>query len=305
VLSDVLPFGGDGEYDDVMRSLRGGSSVLTDTVAVHASGKRIDVSVSITPHADELGSVSSLSAIMRDISERRELERLQQEFLAMASHELRTPLVVIQGQAQLMQRRGVYNAQALETIVERSRQLGRLIDDLLVASQMEADRFTVNLHAMDLVAVVQSAARQLAGQGDGVLVRAPHHPVIILADPHRLDQVFVNLLTNAVKYSPAGSEVEVRIREEGDRVRVEVVDHGIGISREAIPHLFDRFYRAPEVVEDTKGTGLGLYITRRIVEAHRGTIAVESEIGQGSTFALTFPAVREGVPADSLAGHRR
>jgi PAS domain S-box-containing protein len=288
-LRDILPLNGDGEYQRIMDSLREGAPIHVETVAVRCDDERVDVSVSITPHTDDLGAVSSLSAIIRDISERRALERLQKEFLAMASHELRTPLAAIQGHAQLMQRRGTYSEIGIETIITQSRQLTRLIDDLLLASQIDADRLDLRLDRLDLVAVVQEATSHIPREGGAIRVDAPAHSVMIRADRQRLGQVFGNLLTNAVKYSAEDSEIIVRIAHGEDEVLVDVVDHGIGIRHDDIPHLFTRFYRAQDVADDIQGTGLGLYITRRIVEGHGGTIAVQSEVGRGSTFSLTFP----------------
>lgn len=305
MLSDLLPSGGDAGYEPMMQSLRAGKPLRADTVAVRANGELIDVSVSITPHTDDLGHVTSLSAIIGDISERRALERLQQEFLAMASHELRTPLLVIQGQAQLMQRRNAYNESGIESIISQTRQLARLIDDLLLASQIEADRFGVHLVELDLVSVVESAVHHILGVGHAATLQVPDCPVMIQADRQRLYQVFANLLANASKYSHQGSKIEVRVMREDDDARVDIIDHGIGIPSDVIPHLFERFYRAPNVVEQTKGAGLGLYITHRIVEAHGGRISVESEVGKGSTFTLRLPLVTESLrPAEPAAAIR-
>ncbi len=290
-LRDLLPFEGAAGYERTMRPLWQGEPVHVDTFGVRNDGKRIDVSVGVTPHTDELGAVSSLSAIISDISERRAIERLQQEFLAMASHELRTPLVAIRGYAQLMQRRKAYNEQSLETIVAQTRQLAGLIDDLLLASQIEANRFELRKGELDLVAVARRAATTSVLSDDcDIRVDVPDDPVVILADRQRIEQVFANLLTNAVKYSPDGGTVEVSISKSNGVARVRIRDQGIGIREVDIPHLFERFYRAPDVAQETKGAGLGLYITQRIVEDHGGRVDVESEIGQGSTFTVTLPA---------------
>jgi PAS domain S-box-containing protein len=293
-LRDILPFGGDAGYEQTVDSLREGVPVAVETVAARADGERIDVSVSITPHSDDVGAVSSLSAIIRDISERRALERMQKEFLAMASHELRTPLVSIQGHAQLMQRRGTYSERGAATIITQARQLSRLIDDLLLASQIDADRLELRRDELDLVAAAREAAGYVANS-DGIRIEAPPHPVVIRADRQRLGQVFGNLLTNAVKYSVGDAEIQVRISDGDGEVRVDVIDHGIGIRPDDIPHIFTRFYRAEDVAGEIKGTGLGLYITRRIVEGHGGTITVESKPGEGSTFTLTFPVSEEAM----------
>lgn len=295
-LREILPLGGDDEYERIVDSLRAGEPLHMETVAVRCDGEHIDVSVSITPHTDDLGAVSSLSAIIRDISERRALERLQKEFLAMASHELRTPLAAIQGHAQLMQRRGAYSALGTETIITQSRQLARLVDDLLLASQIDADRLQLRLDELDVVAAAREATGHIVREGAAIRVDAPSRPVMIRADRQRLGQVFGNLLTNAVKYSADASEIAVRITDGEDQVRIEVVDHGIGIGQDDIPHLFTRFYRVGDVAGDIQGTGLGLYITRRIVEGHGGTITVHSEVGRGSTFTLTLPMSKNALP---------
>ncbi|HZU12366.1 MAG TPA: ATP-binding protein [Chloroflexota bacterium] len=304
-LPDLLPFGSAAEYQDAMRSLLSGEPVSAETVVRRADGTEIDVSVSMAPHRDELGVVTSLSAIIRDISERRAVERLQQEFLAMASHELRTPLVLIQGHAQLMQRSGTYNAATVETIIGQTRRLARLIDDLLIASEIESNRFGVRLVELDVVPLVRSMARQFDGVENRVVVRVPDFPIVIHADRHRLEQALANLLTNAVKYSPQGSEIELEIRDEAAKVVIEVRDHGIGIPPDAIPHLFDRFYRAEDVVETVKGAGLGLYITQQIIAAHGGTIDVTSEVGKGSTFRLRFPLTHDATQVEPVAALSR
>jgi PAS domain S-box-containing protein len=288
-LHDLLPFENDETYDGVMGSLRAGTAVHAETLGVAANGERVDIAVSIAPHADELGALGSLSAIMRDIRERRALERLQGEFLAMASHELRTPLVSILGFAQLMQRRQIYNEQAVATIVAQTRTLTHLIDDLLAASQLEAGGLTLTPSDVDLVAVVREAVGLMSAQGRVISVEAPAGALIVHADSQRLHQVLANLLTNAMKYSTEGSDIAVRVRSEGGDARVDVTDHGIGINPEDLAHVFDRFFRSAEAVEHEKGAGLGLFITRRLVERQGGTIRVESVPGEGSTFSFTLP----------------
>jgi signal transduction histidine kinase len=251
-----------------------------------------------------VGEVHAVSVIIRDISERRKLERLQQEFLAMASHELRTPVGVIQGHAQLMQRRSVYREDSVEAIVAQARRLTHLIDDLLLASQIEADGFELHRMEVDLAHVARTTAGHFASGGAHITVRAPDHPVLVAADRHRLEQVLVNLLTNAVKYSPDEAEIEVRVMEDENAVLVQVIDRGMGIPQEDIPHLFDRFYRAHQGTAHVGGAGLGLYISRQIMEAHGGTIGVESEVGRGSTFTLRLPVEMHSEPPAAIAGSR-
>ena len=295
-LAEVLPVVADGERDRVMGQLGAGRAVFLETAATHADGQQLDVSVGLTPHAGPLGELAAISAIIRDVSERKALKRLQQEFLAMASHELRTPVGTIKGYAQLMRRRGIYNEQAVDAIVSQTDQLGRLVEDLLLASQIAADRLTLRPVAIDLVTEVRAAAEQQRVNRATIRVEAPTEPLTVSADRQRLGQVFTNLLTNAIKYSPPDSDILVRVGQSGDAARMEVIDRGVGIPPEALPHLFDRFYRVAGAAERAQGLGLGLYITRRIVEAHGGRIGVESAPGRGSTFTVSLPLASEPDP---------
>jgi PAS domain S-box-containing protein len=289
-LSDFLTFADDPvETNRIVSELSAGRPVQLERTAVGANKRPIDISIGLTPHLGLLGELIATSLIIRDISERRALERLQHEFLAMASHELRNPLAAIRGHAQLMQRRGAYSQASLDAIVAQSDQLRRLIDDLLLASQIEADRLDLHRVETDVGAEARLAVEGLQANRLELRVVTPDEPLVILADPPRLRQVLANLLTNAIKYSPEDSDVVMRVDRAGETVQVAVVDHGIGIPREALPHLFDRFFRAEGAAHQTQGLGLGLYITRRIVEAHGGAISVESERGRGSTFTITLP----------------
>lgn len=290
-LREILCLGeDDAAWQQIMVELRAGRPIHREMTGTHASGHRVDLSVGLTPRLGLLGELLGVSAIIRDISERRETERLQQEFLAMATHELRNPLAGIKGNAQLMRRRAAYSERAVDAIVAQANQLDRLIEDLLLASQIEADRLELMPEKIDLVAEVLAAADALGVAEALVCVEAPSVPVQVMADRQRLGQVFANLLTNAVKYSGAhGGEIVVRVDRAGDEAHVSFVDQGAGIPPEILPRIFDRFYRAPGAAGRAPGLGLGLYISHRIVEAHGGRITVESEVGAGSTFTVVLP----------------
>ena len=294
-LRDFLaPTGADAECTRIVGELRAGRSVHLDTVAVWTDGRQVDVSVGLTPHLGPLGELSDVALIIRDVSERRALERLRHEFLAMASHELRNPVAAIRGHAQLMRRRGAYSERSVDTIVDQADQLRRLIDDLLLASQIEADRLDLHLAETDVVAEAHAAAEDVRADRPTLRIEVPPEPLVMLADRQRLRQVFANLLTNAIKYSPDGSEVVLCVARADVEARVSVTDRGVGIPPEALPHLFDRFFRAEGAAERAQGLGLGLYITHRIVEAHGGRMGVESMLGRGSTFTVTLPLYRSG-----------
>jgi PAS domain S-box-containing protein len=288
-LSVVLPFLADGERERITSELRAGHNVLLEGAATHADGRRVDASVGLTPHPGPLGELAAISAIIRDVSERKALERLQQEFLAMASHELRNPLGVIKGYAQLMRRRGTYDEQAVDGIVSQSDRLGRLIEDLLLASQIAAERLILRPEELDLVEEVRAAVEHQRVNRAAIHVEAPDEQLVVSADRLRLGQVLTNLLANAVKYAPPDTDIVVRAARADDEARIEVVDRGVGIPPDALPRLFERFYRVAGTAERVQGLGLGLYISRRIVEAHRGRISVVSEPGRGSTFIVCLP----------------
>jgi PAS domain S-box-containing protein len=237
----------------------------------------------------------------RDISERRAQEAMQRDFIAMITHELRNPLTALKGYAQLMQRRGSYDARSMAVIVRQSDLLERLVDDLRDVARLEAKRLELNPAETDLVALAEAAiaqARPLATTHT-LHLDAPETPLIGWWDGDRIAQVLQNLLSNAIKYSPEGGAIRLLIADGGDAARVSVADEGIGIVPEAIPQLFSRFYRAEGAQHrGIQGLGLGLYITRALIEAHGGRIWVESEVGKGTTFTFTLPYRNGGAPTD-------
>jgi len=236
----------------------------------------------------------------------QEANRLKNEFVSMVSHELRTPLTSIQGYVALMLEGegGEPTAEQREflTIVQNnSERLLALIADLLDLARIEAGRIELRRATVDLARLIRGVADTLrplveAKQQRLTLDMAEPLPPV-WADADRLAQVLTNLLSNAHKYTPAGGAIGVGARAENGAVRVEVRDTGIGLSREDQAQLFSRFFRAKNrAVQEVGGTGLGLVITRSLVEMHGGTIAVSSAPGQGSTFSITLPA-SEAPPA--------
>ncbi len=228
----------------------------------------------------------------RDISERLARQQTQQDFLAMVAHDLRTPLTAMKGYIDLMQRRAVYNAGYVATIAMQAERMSRLIADVLEVSRLDANRLVLRRTATDLVSLLQTCVAE-TGQLDGdhpITLVAPDGPLVGEWDPDRVYQVVQNLLMNAVKYSAAGEAIEVRAVGAGDTACVSITDHGVGVPPEALPHLFDRFYRADNVIgSGAKGLGLGLYICKGLIEAHGGTLWAESVLGAGSTFTFTLP----------------
>jgi PAS domain S-box-containing protein len=236
----------------------------------------------------------------RDISERRAQETMQRDFIAMITHELRNPLTALKGYAQLMQRRAAYDPRSLAVIVRQANLIERLVNDLRDAARLEANRLDLTPEEVDLVPLADGAvehARALATAHE-LRLDLPDRPVIGWWDGDRIAQVLQNLLSNAIKYAPDGGEILLRVEDGGEEVRVSITDRGIGIAPEAIPNLFSRFYRAEGATSRAiQGLGLGLYITRALVEAHGGRIWVESALGEGSTFTFTLPRTPPPAPS--------
>ena len=237
----------------------------------------------------------------------REASRLKDEFLATVSHELRTPLTAIVGWLHLV-RTGQMEAssveQALETVERNARSQAQLINDLLDVSRVVTGKLHLEVLPVALAAVVDGAITSVRPAADAkrIDVRAALDPDLpdVQGDRDRLQQVFWNLLSNSVKFTPEGGRIDVTVRAVDSSVEVEVRDTGQGISREFLPHVFDRFRQADQsTTREHGGLGLGLAIVRHLVELHGGTVRAESEgEGRGAAFAVTLPL----VPAPQRAG---
>jgi signal transduction histidine kinase len=169
----------------------------------------------------------------------------------------------------------------------------RLVNDLLDVSRIESGRLALRLEPLDLVSLCRHvAAEQMAASEREIELELPREPTIVRADADRIDQVLANLLSNALKYSPQECPVTLSVRKEAENAVIAIHDEGSGIPQEALPHLFERFYRVPGVQVQSGsgvGLGLGLYITRELVERHGGQIRAESTPGIGTTFSVTLP----------------
>ncbi len=292
-----------------------------------ASGQECSVSVSAAPLRDQRGQIAGAVSIMRDITALRQNEQALREanqqmsdFLSLASHELRTPLTGVIGHLQLAQRRlnrlassdrrwGTAYAEVetgwLAPVVEtlrraeqQARLMNRLVGDLLDASRIQADRLALRPDMCNLATIVEEAVEEQrhAWPNRTIVLSLPEAPrVPLLADADRIGQVVTNYLTNALKYSSKDQPVEVSVRMEGFQARVLVRDHGPGLPAAEQERVWERFHRAPGIeVQDGSGVGLGLglHISRTLIERHHGQVGVESLPGQGSTFWFTLPLTR-------------
>jgi len=245
--------------------------------------------------------ITGAVAVFRDITAIKQVEQLKDQFVSMAAHELRTPLTAIKGYAELLERRlgrdegRARDRQSLAVIRRQTERLAWLVNEMLDVSRIEAGQLRLNRELFDLSALAEETMNsvRVSNEQHSFVLDAPQE-VETFADAARIEQVLINLLTNAATYSPQGGTITVRARTEGDHATVSVRDTGIGIAPEEASRLFSRFYRSPQVgAMHTGGMGLGLYISREIIERHEGTIIVESTPDVGSTFTFTLPRTAE------------
>jgi signal transduction histidine kinase len=240
----------------------------------------------------------------------READRLKDEFVALISHDLRTPLTSIMGYLELTlddEAIGDDSRSYLEIVQRNSDRLLRLVNDLLFVARVEAGELDLHPHEIGLAAIVRQSVEEATPRATdrGVELRAHVEDVPdVRADRGRMFQLLDNLISNAIKFTPEGGSVEVRLVAKGSRVRIEVCDTGIGIAPAEQTRLFERFFRASTATErHIPGTGLGLYIASAIVDAHGGEIDVQSEPGTGTTFAVELPVVSPAeTPSAELVG---
>jgi signal transduction histidine kinase len=306
-------------FQDEQQVIRTGEPVI-GKVELETYGGRADTWVSTTkmPLRDERGQVIGTFGISRDVTTQisaeitlaqqavqlrahneslRELDRLKDEFIDLVSHELRTPLASIIGFVEVLREEGMSGPdadQCTEVIERNATRLQRLVADLLLLSQIQSGKMAMDFRSADLAGIAVGAVERLRPEADHkridlVLSVTTDMPPLAV-DPTRMAQLLGNLLSNAVKFTPDGGKVEVRLGTEGDQAVLEVADSGIGIPAADRERIFDRFFRTALATQQAiQGTGLGLAITKAIVEAHNGTIAVDSDEGRGSTFTVRLP----------------
>ncbi|MEK6276461.1 MAG: ATP-binding protein [Actinomycetota bacterium] len=244
----------------------------------------------------EGGSVLSI----RDVSERARLERMKDEFVLTASHELRSPLTSVQGFAELLMlerdKLSPKQAETVEIILDNTQHLVRLLNDLLDLARSDAGRLTIKPERCDVGPIAEDAARLMRALADSrdqrLAVEIDGDLPQISAEPDRVKQVLVNLLTNAHEYSPEGASIRVTASRVGDEVELAVADNGPGIPEDQLDYIFERFTRGDAgLTQRVGGTGLGLAIAKSLVELHGGAIGVSSQLGEGSTFRVVLPAL--------------
>lgn len=263
-----------------------------------ARGKVYDVSFAVFRLSAGDKPSTGCVLIIHDVTSRFELDESRREFVANVSHELRTPLTSIKGAAETIRMDDEMDTETrtyfLDMLLSESDRMSRIVSDLLVLSRLDNNRTKWNIETFDF----RQSVRHLCEVMRGDLEKHRHTVTLggdrelpkITADRQRIEQVVINIISNAVKYTPDGGRIDIRLRSDGGFIQLSVSDNGIGIPKEDISHLFERFYRVEKSRStDAGGTGLGLAIAKEIVEAHGGQIAVESTLGKGTTVLIDLP----------------
>ncbi|MFI5062820.1 MAG: sensor histidine kinase [Streptosporangiales bacterium] len=310
-------------FADEQRIIQTGEPVVGQVELETYSG-RPDAWVSTTkmPLRDEHGQIIGTFGISRDVTaeiraeqtlaeqalelsrqnERlRELDALKDEFIALVSHELRTPLTSIIGYVKLLRddRASGLDTEHFSEVIERNAErLLRLVGDLLFLSQVQSGKLTVEFRPADLADIAFQSVQEIRPEAERKRIDLMLTATAVQCeaiDPLRIAQLLANMLSNAVKFTPPGGHIEVRVDRDGDEAILTVSDTGLGIPAADREHIFERFFRTASATEHViPGTGLGLTISRAIVEAHGGSIAVDSEEGRGATFTVRLPVAGAG-----------
>ena len=285
-------------YNELTDSNKNQKTVLT-LRKINGEQRQILITVSKL----NIGTDQQSLITLLDTTSEKQLEEMKVDFVSMAAHELRTPLTAIRGYASLLQ---IHYAtqldQAAKELLTRliisTTNLTNLIDNLLSVSRIERNNLIVQAKPLHLGIIVKdifaSFEQQAFTKKQHFILNMPDALPQVMADPFRIGQVFINLISNALNYTPEGGTVTVTIANKSNCLEISVQDSGEVIPKEAMPRLFTKFFRVSGSLEQgSKGTGLGLYITKAIVQMHNGKIWAESTLGKGSTFSFTLPVATE------------
>jgi two-component system phosphate regulon sensor histidine kinase PhoR len=265
------------------------------------SERHIEVSAVPIKNADD--EVTGAVGLFHDITELKQLDQIRRDFVANVSHELRTPLSILRGYIEVLFDEPKTSREELTrilSIMERhSKRLQRLVDDLLSLAQLESSQAELELSIVRLDELFNNLIRdwkeKLAGKNLKVIIDLPSETLMLRADGTRLEEVLHNLLDNAVKFSPENGQIRLRGTRRGSNVVMSVADNGIGINKEHLPRIFERFYRADKArSRELGGTGLGLAIVKHIAQLHGGRVEAESELGRGTTIRIVLPELPPG-----------
>jgi PAS domain S-box-containing protein len=272
------------------------------TLSIQRGDKEVWLSLSEAVMLDASGAIAGRVFAFRDVSSERVVEQMKSDFVATVSHELRTPLTSIYGFAETLMRGDVEFSDVERTtflgyIASESGRLINIVDDLLSVARLETGTLRLNIEEIDIGSVVGEVVVRMQEHAERweFELDVPSAGVVVEADREKLSQVLLNLVDNAVKFSPEGGRISISARRRPESAEVRVSDQGVGIPRADQQRIFSKFFRAESTGVGVHGTGLGLFLARGLLVAMGGRIWVESKEGQGSTFVFELPAAASGV----------
>ena len=285
------------ELLDMIDQARTSMQAVKRSIVLHTLGART-VEANVVPIRNEQITSQDILLVLNDITEIKRLEKVRKDFIANVSHELKTPVATISGFAETVLDEGGKNQENVmeftQIIYDEARRLSLLINDLLELSKLESDESNLHMQTLDLSHLVGENVDRMAKiarlRKIHIEYSQPPKSIAIISDVDAINQILSNLLDNAIKYSMDEGQIEVKLEELNNRVKISVSDSGIGIPGKEIPRIFERFYRVDKArSRKTGGTGLGLAIVKHLAENLGGQVMVESNLGQGSTFSFTLP----------------
>jgi len=288
----------------IEETLRAGKAMQSELVRADSkTNSERDVEISAVPIKDDAGLTTGAVVLFHDITQLKQTDKVRRDFVANVSHELRTPLSILRGYIETLLDNPQTSDKELSRILgvmeRHSKRLGLLVDDLLTLARLESRSAGLQFSDVQLAELFQSVIRdwekKLAEKQLKVVVDLSPDARTIRADETRLHEVLYNLLDNALKYSRENGEIRLRAVQRGPEIVLSVTDNGIGISKDDLPRIFERFYRADKArSRELGGTGLGLAIVKHIAQLHGGRVEAESELGKGTTIRVILPVTWRG-----------
>ena len=290
-------------FDDVAQKLDLGitfNDILNDSEKNFniLSINNLIIKISVVQIMNEYKEAEGGMLVLQDVTEQEKLDKMRKEFVANVSHELRTPLTTIKSYTETLLDGALdnkeYTVNFLQVINSESDRMTRLVKDLLQLSKLDYDKMEWNMKSLNILNIIRDCVVKMEisvkQKSQSLSFEAQGELCEITGDKDRIEQVIINIISNAIKYTPENGSIKVTAGKHEDNVEIRIADTGMGIPKEDLPRLFERFYRVDKARSRAMGgTGLGLSIAKNIVEAHRGSIRIESEYGKGSEVIINFP----------------
>jgi PAS domain S-box-containing protein len=308
-ISIIIPTNRINEETHIIENIRKGIKVdHFETIRVAKDGKEINISLTVSPVKNKHGKIIGASKIARDITDKieaekqrllfterlKELNNYKDEFMAMASHELKTPMTIIKANLQILAQRMMAdsNIDFINRTLKQVNKLTDLVNSLLDISKIQAGKLHIHTSRIDMNILLKEITDniQQTTSTHKIFFKESKEQLYAIADSERIDQVLVNMLINAIKYSPECGDIIVEGHKNDDKIIVSIKDNGIGIPHEDLENIFSRYYRVSGLASTFKGTGIGLFVASEIIKQHGGSIWAESKLGEGSVFYFSIPA---------------